>query len=94
MSSTKSKIIAWGSAVLISFLAGLGTGRWIWQTADYLPDSFAGAQADVQQVFTQGVQVAQVFTLGVAGSVALIVFLLAAIIVRMIQSNRRGSKDG
>ncbi|MFH1533176.1 MAG: hypothetical protein ABIK09_20815 [Pseudomonadota bacterium] len=94
MLTARAKIVAWGSAVLVSFLSGLGTGRWIWRTAEDLPGSFAGAQADVQQVLTQGVQAAQVFTLGVAGSVALIVFLIAAIILLWIQSSRRGPKDG
>lgn len=94
MSSIRSKIIIWGSVVLLSFLAGLGTGRWIWRTRDFIPDSITAAQGDVQQVFDQGFQLAQVFTLSVAGSVTLIVFLVLAIIVRMIQSSRRGRKDG
>ena len=93
MSSKGSNIVGWGGAVLLGFLAGLGTGRWLWRTSDYLPDSFADAQAQANQAYSHGVEAAQVFTLGVAGSVALIVFLIAAIVVRMIQSGR-GGKDG
>ncbi len=94
MSSKGSKIMGWGAAVLLGFVAGLGTGRWLWKTTDYLPDSFASAQAQVDLAYSQGVEAAQVFTLGVAGSVALIVFLIAAIVVRMVQSNRSGRRDG
>ncbi len=94
MSSRGSKIIGWGSAVLLGFLAGLATGRWIWRTTDLLPDSFATAHTDVQRAFSGGVEVAQVFTLGVAGSVALIVFLAIAILLRMLQSSRNKRKDG
>lgn len=93
MSSKGSKIVGWGGAVLLGFLAGLGTGRWLWKTSEYLPDSFADAQAQVDTAYSQGIEAAQVFTLGVAGSVALIVFLVVAIVVRMVQSGR-GGKDG
>mgnify|MGYP006971722480 CR=1 FL=1 len=89
MSSKRTRIVGWGGAVLLGFLAGLGTGRWIWRTGGPLPDSFTGAQDAVQQAYSEGIQAAQIFTLGVAGSVALIVLLLAAIIVRVVQSKRR-----
>ena len=89
MSSIGSKVAVWGSVVLVSFLSGLGTGRWLWRTRDMIPDSIAAAQGEVQQVFEQGFQLAQVFTVSVAGSVTLIVFLVLAIIIRMIQSSRR-----
>jgi len=83
----------WIIAVALSFVAGLSTGRWIWKTGDFLPDSFTAAQSQVSQGFSTGVEFAQVFTLGVAGSVALIVFLLAAIVVRLVQSGRGDRKD-
>jgi len=92
MSSVRSKIIGWGAAVLLGFLAGLGTGRWLWKTTN-LTDSFTDAQAQVDAAFSRGVEAAQLFTLGVAGSVALIVFLGAAIVLRSIQSGR-GRRKG
>jgi len=85
--------MVWIVAVAASFLAGLGTGRWLWKTGEALPDSFTAAQSQVPQGFSTGIEFAQVFTLGVAGSVALIVFLLAAILVRLRQSNNGDPKD-
>jgi hypothetical protein len=91
--TSKSARLAWVGTVLLGFLAGLGTGRWIWKTTEHLPDSFANAQAQVNMAFSQGVQTAQIFTLGVAGSVALIVFLVAAILLKSFLSGRGNPKE-